>query len=706
MISRPTGRARLDRRNDVGVVIMDDGKMNCVNRPMRTAVMRALEEALADPKLRAIVLAAEGRAWCAGADLNEMDDEEAEADPNLQLTMTGWLDDCPKPVVAAIQGPTLGGGFELALACHYRVVSRDALLGLPEVKLGLFPGAGGTQRLPRAIGLENATNLILAGKIEKAQVFEGTDLIDEFAEEDVLTAAIAFARRLPEGKPPRLRDRPVRHPNAEGYLALVAAAVNANPARLPGQPVAVASLLAAATKPFDQALAEEYASFRSLRASLASYPYRHAFFAQRKAAVVKDLDPAPKGREIRSVAVIGAGTMGQGIAMACAEAGYPVWILDSDKAALARAQERIGEHYSAQTSRGRIDAPAASAFQSRITAVTDYVSISDADLVIEAVPEEMPIKQAVFENLDQVMKPGAVLATNTSALDVDRIAAFTRRPDDVVGLHFFNPANVMSLLEVVRARKTADDVLAGALAFGRRLGKVGVVAGVCDGFIGNRMIEQYLKQAQFMVEEGAAPEQVDRALERWGMAMGPFRMNDLAGNDVTGAIRERRRTEQPGSIHPAVPDILVVRGWLGQKVGRGWYDYGDGQRKPRPNSELAALLPQWRADNAISPRRISDTEIVDRCIYALINEGAAVLAEGVAQRASDIDVVYLTGYGFPERTGGPMYLADTIGISNIVRRMREFADCNHGDPSVWKPHPLLCEQFDTFRNLRDFGNQE
>lgn len=705
MNSPRNGRVRLERRKDIGVVVMDDGKLNCLNRPMRTELMRALEDMLADTELKAIVLAAGGRAWCAGADLNEMDSDEAEADPNLQLTITGWLDACPKPVVAAIHGPALGGGFELALACHYRVVHRSALLGLPEVKLGLFPGAGGTQRLPRAIGLERATNLILSGATRKAEVFEGTNLIDALVEDDTLNAAVDFADRLPSAAPPRLRDRAVDHANAEGYFAIVAAAVNANPARLPGQPAAVMSLLAAATKPFDQALAQEYAGFRSIRASLESLPYRHAFFAERKAAIVKGLDLAVKCRPVQSVAVIGAGTMGQGIALACAEAGYTVSFLDLNAAVLAAAQDQIRDYYSAQVERGRIDASRAAETQSRIVPAPDYDGISGADLVIEAVPEEMPIKQAVFERLDKVMKPGAILATNTSTLDVDLIAAFTKRPTDVLGLHFFNPANVMRLLEVVRGRATADDVLASALGFGRKLGKVNVVAGVCDGFIGNRMIEQYLKQAQFLVEEGASPQQVDRALERWGMAMGPFRMNDLAGNDVTGAIRERRRAEQPMSIHPSLPDLVGARGWLGQKTGLGWYDYGGNARKPRPNSDLAALLVQWREQAGIPPRAIADAEIIDRCVYALINEGAAVLAEGIAQRASDIDVVYLTGYGFPQRTGGPMYLADTIGITNIARRIGEFAKLKHGDPSFWTPHPLLCELSSGCRNLREYGNE-
>lgn len=699
-----TARVRRDRQGAVAVITMADGKMNCVSRPMRADLMEALVAANEDPEITAVVLAAEGPAWCAGADLNEMDSEDAEADPNLHRTVIGYMDAMEKPVIAAIGGVALGGGLELALGCHYRLAAPGAKVGLPEVTLGLFPGAGGTQRLTRALGLEAATNVILSGRIQRARDFEGSGLIDEIVGDDLPARAVAFARSLtPGARPPRLRDSRVRMANAQGFLELARMAVKSNPRALPGQLPAIDAIEAAVILPFDKGLEVEYEGFRAMRASLASYAYRHAFLAERRAGVVAGLDPRTPLRPVASIAVVGAGVMGQGIAMACAEAGYQVALLDLGQAALDRAMSRIAGQYDRAVSRGRMSPAAKAELLARFTPVTDYAEIAQHDLVIEAVLEEMPVKRAVFETLDAVMRPGAILATNTSTLDVDRIAGFTDRPGDVVGLHFFNPANIMRLLEVVRGAATAPEVLATVLKVGKRLGKVNVVAGVCDGFIGNRMVEHYMRQAQFMVEEGATPAQVDAALERWGMAMGPFRMNDLAGNDITGAVRARHRAEDPQAILPTAPDLVLARGWLGQKTGLGWYRHDPAQRRPQENTELTRALADWRTEQGITPRRIPDAEIVDRCLLALVNEGAAVLAEGIAQRASDIDVVYLTGYGFPVAKGGPMYAADTMGLSNALRRMREFAGIGHGDRAFWTPHPLLEQLNRTHRNLKDYG---
>lgn len=702
-----TARVRYDQQGPVAVITMADGKMNCVNRPMRADLLDALVTAHEDPGTTAIVLAAEGPAWCAGADLNEMDSEDAEADPNLHRTLIGYMDAMEKPVIAAIGGVALGGGLELALGCHYRLAAPGAKVGLPEVTLGLFPGAGGTQRLTRALGLEAASNVILSGRVHKARDFEGTGLFDEIVSGELLARATGFAQSLASGAcPPRLRDLKVAMPNAQGYLELVRMAVKSNPRRLPGQLPAIDAIEASVTLPFDEGLEVEYEGFRAMRASLASYAYRHAFLAERRAGVVEGLDPKTPLRPTASVAVIGAGVMGQGIAMACAEAGYQVTLLDLGPAALERAVMRIGAQYDRAVTRGRMSDAAKSELMARLIPATDYEDIAQHDLVIEAVLEEMPVKKAVFERLDAVMRPGAILATNTSTLDVNRIAGFTHRPGDVVGLHFFNPANIMRLLEVVRGAATAPDVLATVLKVGKRLGKVNVVAGVCDGFIGNRMVEQYMRQAQFMIEEGATPAQVDAALERWGMAMGPFRMNDLAGNDITGAVRARQRAEHPEAILPAAPDLVLERGWLGQKTGLGWYRHDPAQRRPQENTELTQALTDWRAAQGISPRRISDAEIVDRCLLALVNEGAAVLAEGIAQRASDIDVVYLSGYGFPVAKGGPMYAADSMGLSNVLRRMREFTRLGHGDAGFWTPHPLLQKLNKSHRNLKDYGAKQ
>ncbi|WP_298374152.1 3-hydroxyacyl-CoA dehydrogenase NAD-binding domain-containing protein [Azospirillum sp.] len=698
---------RVERKGAISVLTMTGANMNALSRRLRAALFDAMADAADDPTVHAVLLAADGPAWCAGADLKEMDSPESEADPSLQEAIFGLIRSMDKPIIAVIAGAALGGGFELALGCHHRLATRNARIGLPEVTLGLLPGAGGTQHLPRAIGLEAAANAILSGRTDRAAAFEGTALFDAMLGDNPLAEALAFAETLPRAaQPPLLRDRPVGHPNPEAYLKAVRMAVEGNPRRTSGHLPAVDCLLAAATKPYEQGMAFEYAAFRAARADRASEPFRYAFLAERRAAQVPGLDPAVKPRPLDSVAVIGAGVMGRGIALACAQVGLPVILMDQAEDALSRAMAAIAKTIGDGVARGRTTEAEAARTLSLVATATDPDAIAGCDLVIEAVVETMAVKQAVFQALDRTMKPGAILATNTSTLDIDRIAAFTSRPADVVGLHFFNPANVMRLLEVVRGKATADSVLATALAFGKRLRKVSVVAGVCDGFIGNRMVEQYLRQAQFLVEEGASPTEVDGALERWGMAMGPFRMMDLAGNDVNDAIRQRRRAEKPDAILADIPDILTANGWLGQKSGTGWYSHPPGARRPVENAELTAALAQWRAENGIVPRRIKAEEIVDRCILALVNEGAALLAEGIASRASDIDVVYLTGYGFPSAKGGPMHVADRLGLRPVLRRMRAFAAIGHGDPGFWTPHPLLTRLAADLKSLSEHGASE
>lgn len=698
---------RIERRGATSVLTMAGVNMNALSRRLRAALFDALADAADDPAVHAVLLAADGPAWCAGADLKEMDSPDSEADPSLHGAIFGLIRGMDKPVVAVIAGAALGGGFEMALGCHHRLATPEARIGLPEVTLGLLPGAGGTQHLPRAIGLEAAADAILSGKTYRAAAFAGSSLFDAMLGDDPLAEALAFAEALPRGtKPPLLRDRPVEHPNPEAYLKAVRTAVQANPRRTSGHLPAVDCLLAAATQPYDQGMAFEYAAFRAARADRASLPFRYGFLAERRASQVPGLDPAAKPRPIAKVAVVGAGVMGRGIALACAQAGLAVTLMDSSEDSLSRAMTAIARTVEDGVARGRTTEEEAARIRSSVTAATDHAALADCDLAIEAVVETMAVKQAVFQSLDRAMKPGAILATNTSTLDIDRIAAFTARPEAVVGLHFFNPANVMRLLEVVRGKATADSVLATALAFGKRLRKVAVVAGVCDGFIGNRMIEQYLRQAQFLVEEGASPAQVDAALERWGMAMGPFRMMDLAGNDVNDAIRRRRRAENPAIVLADIPDILTDRGWLGQKSGTGWYRYDPGARRPAENTDLTTALAQWRSDKGIAHRRIADDEIVDRCILALVNEGAAILDEGIALRASDIDVVYLAGYGFPAARGGPMFVADSLGLRPAARRMRSFAAIGHGDPQFWTPHPLLTRLAAELKTLSDFGASE
>lgn len=673
----------------IRIVTLNDGRMNLLLHPMRGALYDALAAADEDPGIKAVLLAAEGTAWCAGADLTEMDSGRADADPSPAQLVYDLLQTMQTPVVAVIAGTALGGGLELALGCHYRLAKADARIGLPEVTLGLLPGAGGTQLLPRAIGLEAAAHLILSGKIVKAGQFADTALFDAMLKDDPTSEALAFAVALPDGSPPRLGQRRLDHPIPGAFLETIRNNLRGYPKRTTGHLPAVDCLEAAATLPLHKGREIESQKFFEARVADGSSAFRYGFLAERQSSKVPDLAPDAVKPSIQNVAIIGAGVMGQGIAMASANAGLSVQLLDLSEAALRASKDAILDIYEKSVKRGRMSATQAETTAARITQVSDYEHIAACDLVIEAVVENMEIKKTVFETLDRVMKPGAILASNTSTLDLDQIAGFTSRPKDVVGLHFFNPAHIMRLLEVVRGKATAPQVLAEALAFGKRLRKVPVVSGVCDGFIGNRMMEQYLRQALFLVEEGASPSEVDHALETWGMAMGPFRVMDLAGNDVNDAIRARHRLEKPDYILPDIPDILTERGWLGQKSGTGWYVHEKGAKRPLQNVILTEELDNWRKANGSASRKISREEIVERCILSMVNEAAEILDEGIAQRASDVDVVYLTGYGFPAFRGGPLYFADKMGLRTARRKMRGFAGNPHGDPGFWTPHPLL-----------------
>lgn len=677
-----------ESRNGVRFVVLDDGKLNCLSRPMRLALLRALDEASADSDCRAVVLMGRGRAFCAGADLNEMDTSDAMADPNLHKTILTTIESMPFPVIAAMHGSALGGGLELALGCHYRIATPDTLIGLPEVSLGLMPGAGGTQRLPRAIGLEPALNLILAGTmIKAAQAPEG--LIDQIVAGDLMEAAANFADAVIDVRPlPRLRDNRITHVNPDGFLQWVRGGVARDPRRLPGLLPIIEAISDAAKLPAEKGLAREYEAFCALRADSATLPFRYAFLAERQTSVMPGLN-MKLARPLAKAAVIGAGTMGAGIAMALVEAGLSALILDIDAQAVERALQRCRKDWTRKAERGRLTQDKLDRYTAALTGANTYDDIADCDLVIEAAAEAMPVKNAVFGELDRVMKPGAILASNTSSLDIDQIAQATNRAGDVLGLHFFNPANVMKLVEVIRGAKTSDETLASAMALAKKMRKVPVVSGVCDGFIGNRMIEQYLRQAQFLVEEGATPAQVDRALEGFGMAMGPFRMLDIVGNDIPWEVRKRRRIEQPDMIYPTIPDVVCKAGWFGLKTGKGWYDYTQNPRKPAPNAELLPLIDSHSETLGLTRRKITDKEIVQRCILALVNEAAAILSEGVAQRGSDIDMAYLFGYGFPRFVGGPLFYADTIGLHASIRAMHGFAQNPHGDPAFWQPNPLL-----------------
>jgi len=681
---------------DVAVITLDNPPVNGLGHAVRAALVAGIDAALADDAVHAIVITGAGSVFSGGADIREFNTPKASAEPTLR-TAIRIVESATKPVVAAIGGVCMGGGLELALGCHFRVASADAKIALPEVKLGILPGAGGTQRLPRAIGVENALNMIVSGATRIPVQLGDTALFDEIVEasgdDRFLSSAIAFARKVPSEKRPlkRVRDFKPSLSNADGYFQFARNSVAAVSKHFPAPLKCVEAVAAAVSMPFEQGLAYERELFMQLVATPESRALRHAFFAERAATKIPGIDASTPARSIERVAVIGAGTMGGGIAMNFLSAGIPVAILETTQEALDRGLATIRRNYEASAKKGKLTPDKLQQTLALLSSTLSYEDIAQSDLVVEAVFEDIAVKQAVFEKLDATVKPGAVLASNTSTLDVDRIAGFTRRPQDVVGMHFFSPANVMKLLEVVRGAKTAPDVLATAMQVARRIGKTGVVSGVCDGFIGNRMVEQYLRQAFFLVEEGASPQDVDHALEKFGMAMGPFRMSDLAGNDIGWAIRKRRYVEKPHVAYSRLPDQLCELGRFGQKTGLGWYRYAAGKRDAMPDPAVDALIAAYRKERGIEPRRVGEDEIVERCIYALVNEGARLLEEGIALRASDIDLVYLTGYGFPLWRGGPMFHADTVGLYSVVRSMRRFAAQPGGDPAFWQPARLLDE---------------
>ncbi len=656
------------------------------------AVAAGIDRALADPAVRAIVLTGAGGVFSAGADIREFNTPKARAEPTLH-TLIDMVEASDKPVIAAIGGLCMGGGLELSLGCHFRVAGASASIALPEVKLGILPGAGGTQRLPRAVGLETALNMIVSGASVPARELRATALFDDVIEGDALAPAVVFARSVTADNRPRkrLRDVMLAEPNAEAFLAFARNTVATVSKGYPAPLKCIDAVEAAVTRPFEDGMRIEREIFFGLLQTPESRALRHAFFAERAASRIPGVDEKARGRPIERIAVIGAGTMGGGIAMSFAGAGIPVTLLEMKQEALDKGMATIRRNYEASVKRGKLDAKAAERNLALLRPTLAYDDVADADLVIEAVFEDMDVKLGVFRKLDGFAKAGAILASNTSTLDLDRIAEATRRPQDVVGTHFFSPANVMKLLEVVRGAKTADDVLVSVMRVAKRIGKTAVVSGVCDGFIGNRMVEQYLRQAMFLLEEGAAPAQVDRALERFGMAMGPFRMSDLAGNDVGWYIRKRRYVEKPDLVYSRIADRLCELGRFGQKTGLGWYRYETGRREALPDPAVDELITGYRKEHGFSPRKVSDQEIVERCIYALVNEGAQLLEEGIALRASDIDVVYLAGYGFPRYRGGPMFYADSVGLYNVARTMRRFAANPRGDPSFWRPAPLLAK---------------
>ena len=677
---------------DVAVITLNNPPVNGLSLATRTAIVAGLNKALADDAVKALVITGAGKAFCGGADIREFNTPKTLTEPTTRGVIAE-LEASTKPVVAAIHSVAMGGGLELAMGCHFRVAAPNAQIALPEVKLGLLPGAGGTQRLPRLVGVETALNMIVSGTPAKSQDLADTALFDQMIEgariEDLLAGAIAFAHKAVADKLPlkRVRDIVIDYPHHQAFFQFARNTVGAVAKNYPAPLKCVEAVAAAVGMTFDDGLKFERECFLLLVETTVSKALRHAFFAERAAAKIPDVPDDTPVRAIKSAAIIGAGTMGGGIAMNFANAGIPVTLVEMKQEALERGLATVRKNYEGSVKKGRLSPAKLDERMGLIKSTLSFDEIKDADIVIEAVFEDIGVKEQVFKKLDAVMKPGAILASNTSTLDVNRIAAFTKRPQDVIGTHFFSPANVMKLLEIVRAEKTGKDVLATTMRLAKAIKKTGVVSGVCDGFIGNRMLEEYIRQSLFLLDEGASPEQVDGALQTWGLAMGPFAMYDLAGNDIGWHIRKRRYIERPDMAYSKIADAICELGRFGQKTGSGWYKYEKGSRKPVPDPLVDALIVAHRKALGITPRKISKDEIITRCIYALVNEGAKILEEGIAMRASDIDMVYLSGYGFPLWRGGPMFYADTVGLSKVLAAMEKHAKGYHGE--CWQPAALL-----------------
>ncbi|WP_077032780.1 3-hydroxyacyl-CoA dehydrogenase NAD-binding domain-containing protein [Pelomonas sp. KK5] len=684
--------ATYEVRGTVAVITLSNPPVNGLGYDTRKGAAEGIEKAENDAAIKAIVITGAGKAFSGGADIKEFGSPKALAEPNLG-SLIAIAENCSKPVVAAIHSVCMGGGLELALGCHYRVAQKGTKVALPEVKLGLLPGAGGTQRLPRALGVEPALNMIVSGEPVNAELLAmvpGQKLFDKVVDEGVLDAAVAFAQEIADARPlPKVRDLKARVANPDAFFGFAKNMVAGMAKNFPAPLKCLETVQNSATMKFEDGIKAEREGFVALMQTPESKALRHAFFAERAASKIGDVPEDTPVRNIAKVAVIGAGTMGGGISMNFLNAGIPVTILETKQDALDRGIATIKKNYEAQVKKGKLKEDKYAERMALLTPTLNYGDIGDADLVIEAVFEELGVKEMVFKQLDEVMKPGAILASNTSTLDLNKIAAFTKRPQDVVGLHFFSPANVMKLLEVVRGEKTAKDVLATVMQLAKKIRKTAVVSGVCDGFIGNRMIEQYSRQAGFLLDEGCTPAQVDKAVEKFGFAMGPFRMGDLAGNDIGWAIRKRRAVERANMHYSKTADLLCEMGRFGQKTQAGWYDYAPGKRDAIPSQVVVDMLDKYRADKGIVPRKVSDEEIVQRLVFALVNEAAHLLEEGIAQRASDVDMVYLTGYGFPLFRGGPMCYADQVGLFNVVQAMKRFAKNPLDDASFWEPAPLI-----------------
>jgi 3-hydroxyacyl-CoA dehydrogenase len=699
-----TDLVQLTNENDIAVITINNPPVNALSPGVPEGISEALDQIARDGSVKAAVLIGGGRTFVAGADIKEfgkMTSGKPRGAGLLPLLLK--IEDSVKPVIVAIHGTAFGGGMELAMAGQYRVAVATAQFGQPEVKLGLIPGAAGTQRLPRLAGVAKAVEMCVSGNPVSAEEALKPGIVDRIIEGDLLAGALAFAREIAGRPAPKTRERNDKLGSAAENAAIFSAARETAAKKQRGllAPAKAIDAVEAATKmPFEEGCKFEQKLFLECLFSEQSKSLIHVFFSEREVAKIPGIPKQTNVIPIHSAAVVGAGTMGGGIAMVLANAGIPVLLKEVDQSALDRGLTTIRSNYANSVKRGRFSQQLAEERLKRITPTLAYDDFSNVDLVIEAVFEGMALKKEVFKELDRVCKRGAILASNTSTLSIDEIASATSRPESVIGTHFFSPANVMRLLEIVRGKASSKEVVTTCMQLSKTLGKVGVLVGNCRGFVGNRMFGPYRREAQFLVEEGAGVEAVDQALSDFGMAMGPLATGDLAGLDVGWRIRkEYRHLEVPGIRQPFVEDHLCELGRYGQKTRAGWYKYDD-QRRPSPDPAVGELIRKWVTEAGIVQRQIPAKEITDRCLYALVNEGARILEEGIALRASDIDIIYINGYGFPAHRGGPMWYADAVGLRHVYDRVSQFHR-QHGE--IWQPAPLLKQLAEQGKTFAEFG---
>jgi 3-hydroxyacyl-CoA dehydrogenase len=695
------------KSGDVAVITINNPPVNALSPGVPEGISKAIDELQRDPGLRAAVLLGGGNTFIAGADIKEFGKIVAGKPRGADLLpLLLKIEDSAKPVVMAIHGTAFGGGLEVAMAGHYRVAARNAKIGQPEVRLGIIPGAAGTQRLPRLAGIAKAVEMCSEGNPVSAEDAFNAGVIDGLIDGDLLTEAVAFARTIAEKPSPKTRERVAKLGAPEQNSPIFATARENVRKKQRGMtaPLAAIDAIEAATKsPFDEGCQIEQKLFNECLFSPQSKALIHVFFGEREVAKIPDVPKDTPIISIKTAAVVGAGTMGGGIAMVLANAGIPVLVKEADQAALDRGMAAIQKNYANSVKRGRFTQQFVDERLKLIRPTLSFDGFAGVDLVIEAVFEGMALKKEVFAQLDKICKPGAILATNTSTLSIDEIASSTSRPQFVIGTHFFSPANVMRLLEIVRGKATSKEVIATCMQLSKKLGKVGVLVGNCRGFVGNRMFHPYVRESVFLLEEGASVEEVDSALYDFGMAMGPLAVGDLAGLDVGWRIRkEYRHLEKPGIRQAFAGDRLCEMGRFGQKTGAGWYKY-DENRRAIPDPEVAELVRKWAKEAGIPQRQISREEIVDRCVYALVNEGARILEEGYALRAVDIDIIYLNGYGFPAYRGGPMWYADTVGLKRVYDRILKFRR-QHGE--IWEPAPLLKQLAEQGKSFADYNREQ